>query len=709
MSAIAAPAIGRDLPHGATDAAIRTEQIRLLHGTPFVWLINLINGPVAGWLLWSIYPHWVVFTWLGLLYAVVAARLLLWWRFQHSNVTVERAGGWGTAFTLGTFATGLVWGLLASAIFVTNNSAYHVFVAFVLGGMTAGAAMRDSAYPKAFYAFTAPAILPVFVALIMRSGFMFDAMAALLAAFTGVLLMMGRANSRRIADNIRLRIEQSVLIDNLERMGAELQRHVGDREQAAAELKDAQRLAHIGSWVRQAEPDTLKWSEELYRILGIAPGPEAPRIDDLLHFVEGKSLEHLRGALVACLRDGKPFTIDLQARRADGAIIWISVKGEAARDDKGAITALRGTVQDITERKTAEQNIATLHQQMTEHVEALKRHDQEMRAIARMSDLLQTCHSRGEAFPIVATTARALFPLANGALSLVSSGTREMETVTQWGENSTMLDRFAFDDCWALRTGRRYELPALERGAPCRHFRTPPAGPSVCLPLTVQGETGGLLHMDCPPGTALDEDKQSLMTSFADVVKLSLSNLRMREILGEQAIRDQLTTLFNRHYLVETLPREILRARRDKVPLSVAVLDIDYFKRLNDTYGHDAGDLALKKLGFLLRDAMRGGDVACRYGGEEFLLVLPECDLDDARALVQQICEDAKRLQLVLRETALPRITISAGVAEMGSELSSAEALISAADHALYVAKENGRDRVEVFRAPAPQAARVAL
>ena len=688
---------GRNLPRSGTDAAVRLEQIRLLYGTPFVTLVNLTNGPVAGWLLWPIYPHRIVFGWIVLLYLVIAARLVLWWRFKQSTITTEDAGRWGFGFTLGTFATGSVWGLLASVIFVTDVHIYHIFVVFVLGGMTAGAAMRDSVYVQAFYAFAIPAIFPIIVALLIHSGPLFNAMAALGTAFAAVLLLMGRTNNIRITDNIRLRIEQSALIDNLERMSAELKRHVRDGEEAAAELKDAQRLAHIGSWVRQVNPDTLKWSRELYRILRITPSTDAPRVADLTQFVEGNSLARLRGALAACLRDGKPFTVDLEARRTDDVIIWVSVQGEAVRDDRGTITMMRGTVQDITERKTAEQNIAMLHEKMAASVETLKRHAEEIQAIARMSDLLQACHLPAEAFPIISVTARSLFPATNGALALVETGMRQMKTVTKWGETSTVLERFNFEDCWGLRTGRRYDLAAPDQGTPCRHFRMTPAGPSVCLPLTVHGETSGLLHMDWPVGSTLDEDRQSLMTTFADVVKISLSNLRMREILREQAIRDQLTGLFNRHYLVETLPREIRRAERDKVPLSVALLDIDHFKKLNDTYGHSAGDAVLKALGGLLREAMRGGDIACRYGGEELLLVLTECNRDDARELVQKVCEKVNRMSFALPGASLPPVTLSAGVAELDEKVRSADALIATADRALYAAKENGRNRVEVF------------
>ncbi len=462
-------------------------------------------------------------------------------------------------------------------------------------------------------------------------------------------------------------------------------------------LREAQRLSHIGSWERPIHGSGSHWSHELYRMFGLPPGAEAPSLEMLDRHLGPESGPRLRSALLACLRDGSAFTIDLEAIHSHGDKFWVSVHGEAVRDQSGTITTLRGTVQDITERKSAEQNIAKLHQQMEEQVRTLERHDEQMRTIARMSDLLQACHDRSEAFPIIAATAQTLFRHASGAIALAIEGTHQLETVVQWGAHPHMESQFTLNDCWALRTGRRYEMTAADRGAPCRHFDAAPDGPYVCLPLTVQGETGGLLHLGYPAGNLLDEEKLNLMTSFADVIKLSLANLGLRENLSEQALRDQLTGLFNRHYLAETLPREIRRAERDQVPLSIAVLDLDHFKRLNDTFGHDAGDTVLRAVGNLLRDAMRSADIACRYGGEEFLVVLPDCDAENARALIEKIREQIKTMSLTLRQTPLPAISISAGVAQMSGERSNSEALIVAADRALYAAKRNGRDRVETF------------
>jgi diguanylate cyclase (GGDEF)-like protein/PAS domain S-box-containing protein len=176
-------------------------------------------------------------------------------------------------------------------------------------------------------------------------------------------------------------------------------------------------------------------------------------------------------------------------------------------------------------------------------------------------------------------------------------------------------------------------------------------------------------------------------------------NARMLEALREQAIRDPLTGLFNRQYLDETLMREIRRDRRRRAPFSVVMLDIDHFKIFNDTYGHGAGDQVLVELGKLLRDTVRASDIACRFGGEEFVVVLLDADLAAALPTVERICLEIKRKQCIYRGQELPGITVSAGLAQYPVHGTSAEELLRAADEALYAAKNAGRDRIEISSA----------
>jgi diguanylate cyclase (GGDEF)-like protein len=164
--------------------------------------------------------------------------------------------------------------------------------------------------------------------------------------------------------------------------------------------------------------------------------------------------------------------------------------------------------------------------------------------------------------------------------------------------------------------------------------------------------------------------------------------------LRQQSIRDPLTNLFNRRYLEEALERELLRATRNQTQVGVIMLDIDHFKQFNDTFGHAVGDLLLRELGNFLRRAIRGGDVACRYGGEEFLLLMPDTTLENLQQRAEQLREDAKKLRVANQGELWESITISLGVAIFPQHGPTSEALLQVADDALYRAKSNGRDQV---------------
>jgi diguanylate cyclase (GGDEF)-like protein len=216
-----------------------------------------------------------------------------------------------------------------------------------------------------------------------------------------------------------------------------------------------------------------------------------------------------------------------------------------------------------------------------------------------------------------------------------------------------------------------------------------------CLPLVAQGETVGLLYMETQQGVATVESQE--LDVLVETVALSLVNLRLRERLRNQSIRDPLTGLFNRRYLEESLDLECSRAERSLQPLSVVMLDIDHFKRFNDTFGHEAGDVVLKSIAELLKASVRQGDIICRYGGEEFMLVLPVTGAPEAAALAERVRTAVKRLDLVHRGQSMGNITVSLGVATNTGTKWKQNDIVEAADQALYAAKNAGRNRVEVF------------
>ena len=220
--------------------------------------------------------------------------------------------------------------------------------------------------------------------------------------------------------------------------------------------------------------------------------------------------------------------------------------------------------------------------------------------------------------------------------------------------------------------------------------------------MIAQGESLGVLsvsdsRLDDPVADARGLQKmQELATSLAEQISLAFANLMLRETLKYQSVRDPLTNLFNRRHMEEGLQRELSRAERNGNPVSVLMADIDLFKQFNDAFGHEAGDLVLQDLGALFANEIRGGDIACRYGGEEFLLILADTDLESASERASKLQEQVRNLHVRYRGETLRRITLSIGVAGFPKHGRTASQIVTAADRALYQAKASGRDRVIV-------------
>ncbi len=217
----------------------------------------------------------------------------------------------------------------------------------------------------------------------------------------------------------------------------------------------------------------------------------------------------------------------------------------------------------------------------------------------------------------------------------------------------------------------------------------------IALPLRAEVDHLGILYLNYRHLRTFTEHEVKLLSVFANQSALALANARLRETLREQAIRDPLTGLFNRRYMEEMLERELHRAARHQVPLGVLMIDIDHFKEFNDTFGHLAGDQVLREIGAGLPKLVRAEDVICRFGGEEFLAILPEASLEDAVKRAEQIRAKVKETRVHFEEQAL-QVTVSVGVAVFPQHGRTAEAIVHAADAALYRGKQEGRDRVIV-------------
>ena len=254
----------------------------------------------------------------------------------------------------------------------------------------------------------------------------------------------------------------------------------------------------------------------------------------------------------------------------------------------------------------------------------------EVDLLHEMGQLLQACVSLNEAYTVVGRLVGQLFPHQPGALCVIRESRGVVQPVAEWGDgHASPAGTFGPQECWALRRGRVHVVEDTASGLLCAHVPRPAPAAYLCMPLSAQGETLGFLYLSAPAGreagrSAVPEVKHRLAATVAEQLALTLANLRLRETLRNQSILDSLTGLYNRRYMEETLERELAQAARAKSALGLMMIDLDHFKRVNDGSGHEAGDAWLRELGRFLRGSLRGGDIACRYGGEEFVLILPE-------------------------------------------------------------------------------------
>lgn len=418
---------------------------------------------------------------------------------------------------------------------------------------------------------------------------------------------------------------------------------------------------------------------------------------DALHPAERKKcLASFQAAFKAQL----PFQMEYQLRRHDGEYRWILDRGEPHYNLDGSFAGYIGSSQDISERKHAEKEL--------QHSFAeLKRHDRENTQLSEMSSYLQVCRSTDELYPVISFYSKQLFAGHSGLVCLINASRSLVETIVEWGHSHDSETLFTLEDCWSLRQGKVHSVDDPHNGLLCRHLKTKSPRPYLCLPMNAYGETLGMLHLQLPHKLESDSETENsidaikgLAGNFANQVALSIANLKLREALQNQSVRDPLTQLYNRRYLVESFERELARARRNLLSIGVIMIDVDHFKRYNDTYGHDGGDALLREFGTFFKNQCRREDIPCRYGGEEFVMVMPGITEEDLLRRCEDIRKKTQLLNIDHRGQKLGTITISIGAALFPVHGETPDQLIIAADTAMYSAKHNGRD--QVILAPLP-------
>lgn len=351
--------------------------------------------------------------------------------------------------------------------------------------------------------------------------------------------------------------------------------------------------------------------------------------------------------------------IDLIAQLASGDLCARAVPSEHEDDLDAVLVGINMLAEDL---EASQEQLEARVSERTAELAAVNRD------ITRLVDLghrLQTSVSRADVLLVLECSLSSIFLPLSGALHLF--GDTDVPTTVSWG------------------------------------LTTPPGSPPNAgqdparIPISVGDRVLGLLVLSGGPADAPHVlHKRRLGTATADQVAMTLTSLDLRDTLREQALRDPLTGLYNRRFVEEWLGREVSRADRNHSALGVVMMDIDHFKPVNDTYGHEAGDAVLVSVATVISGTTRTGDVACRYGGEEFLVLMPGITRAALAERAEELCSRIARTRTEHGGRVLPPVTVSVGVALSPEHGRTPAELLRAADDALYAAKDRGRDQVRL-------------
>jgi diguanylate cyclase (GGDEF)-like protein/PAS domain S-box-containing protein len=478
------------------------------------------------------------------------------------------------------------------------------------------------------------------------------------------------------------------------------------------------------------------WNREAASLYGFSAQEAVGKPLRSLHAADLSDADYAR--LLERVRAGRPTASFAERRKKNGEVIRVALKTVPLLDSHGQLVGEITIARDITTLRRMEDAlqaaqvalqaklaaIRDTNRKLTREMAARRKADSAMRSnnqalaatirqlesihrdgadLSHMAELLQACTQRGEAYAIVRETGAQLFPDSYGSLFIHRESRDVLEHVTAWGSGPAPEKTLVPDECWALRLGNPHFAPR-KGTVRCRHAHDDTES-YVCMPIHGQGQVLGLFHIaiDVSPRTrrpALDAEQR--LRAMTDRVGPALANLKLRDTLREMALRDGLTGLYNRRYLEDVFSRELHRAERSGKPVAVVMIDIDHFKRFNDQHGHDAGDFVLSAVARAISNNIRPSDIACRYGGEELAVVLPETNLECARTRAEHMRHAIRETNLTHAGQTLPAPTASFGVAVYPANGAKPAELLKAADQALYQAKQEGRDRVCLAGESAP-------
>ena len=320
-----------------------------------------------------------------------------------------------------------------------------------------------------------------------------------------------------------------------------------------------------------------------------------------------------------------------------------------------------------------------------------------MSSMSELGDMLQSAIDIEESKDVLRALLPRIFRDISGVVYLLEGESNSQHLAASWGSLSGGWRGAEPSTCWAVRRGTEHVV-GDDGTLRCRHLDEVPGG-SRCVPMMAHGQLVGLLVL-----VANGVKQESLLKTLgnfpgtvADQIALAVANVRLRDRLRQQSLRDQLTGLYNRRFFDDWLAKQLSQVRRSDGQIGIAMMDLDHFKRFNDTYGHLVADRLLVSFSEMLGATLRDEDVVCRWGGEEFLLAMPGAGSEEMKGVLKRIQDNLMRLEIRDDEgIRIPPPTLSAGIATCPENARGHEALLYKADAALYQAKRSGRNRFVV-------------
>lgn len=698
-AASAAPHTDREFV-AARNAAVFAERVRLLYrlsrpGYP----ATLGVAALIALALWPLTPQLPLLMWCGLVSVITAARFVLFRRFVLRDPPAQEMAKWRRYFVGGAAAMGCAWGLLGSALLPAGEFLHQLLVTFLILGVVAVALVLQTPVRLAFYSFAGTALLPLIATMLAQGDRIYLYAGLMLLVFFGVIIGIAPVMHRKHLDPLRSRFENEALVLQLSAANRELSGRIEEQRVVEAELQrssarldaliDASPLAII---VRSEDGTVSRWSRAAERIFGWSeqevvgrpvPAVPADKTEEKMQFRER-------------IRRGEEF-LDVEAvrQRKDGRRIAVSMSAAPLFDADGRTAGIVMIVADVSERKRAEQL------QLLEHT------------ITRM---LSESQSIEEAMGEVMRKFCEIADWSYGARWVLNVHDQKLTCLEIWHVESPAIAVFAELNRQAHRDYRPRSGGLLrgvwESGEPVwmedaaadatltRASEIARAGlrAAIAFPVLILGKFYGVMEFFATDARPRDEGLIRVARAIGGQIGQFIARKEAELHLTFFANHDALTGLPNRTMFGERLAQALARAQRNERMLAMLFIDLDRFKVINDTLGHDAGDRLLQQVATRLRGCLREGDTIARQGGDEFVVLVEDMtDTIQATGVAQKILE-AFGQSYVLSEQEL-HVTVSIGVSVYPEDGSDAQSLLKNADIALYRAKDAGKNTFRFYSA----------